>query len=136
MPWSGSHPILKVDGTQSSRIELIWGVTKGSVLGAILYIIYVNPLTAIALFFGIHMNQYSDDKQLRHRFPMPLQSTTTDRLTACVSAPLDWFLRNRVKPNVSKTEMLFAWSSFRRLKPVLDPLLVGGVTVEPSLSEP
>jgi hypothetical protein len=39
-----------------------------------------------------------------------------------------------VKTNVSKTELLFAWSSFRRMKPVLDPLLVGGVTVEPSIS--
>jgi hypothetical protein len=57
-----------------------------------------------------------------------------DRLTACVSALLDWFLRNRVKTNVSKTELLFAWSSFRRSKPVLDPLHVGGVTVKPSLS--
>jgi hypothetical protein len=103
-----SHSV-SVDGTQSSCTELIWGVTQGSVLGATLYIIYVNPLAAIALFFGIHMNQYSDDTQLRHRFPVPLQSTTTDRLTACVSAPLDWFLRNRVKTNVSKTEMLFAW---------------------------
>jgi hypothetical protein len=125
---------VSVDETQSSRTELIWGVAQGSVLGAILYIIYVNPLAAIALFFGIHMNQYSDDTQLRHRFLVPLQSTATDRLTACVSALLDWFLRNRVKTNVSKTELLFAWSYFRRWKPVLDPLLVGGVTVEPSLS--
>jgi hypothetical protein len=125
---------VSVDGTQSSRTELIWGVAQGSVLGAILYIIYVNPLAAIALSFGIHMNQYSDDTQLRHRFPVPLQSTATDRLTACVSAILDWFLRNRVKTNVSKTELLFAWSSFRRSKPVLDPLLVGGVKVEPSIS--
>jgi hypothetical protein len=80
------------------------------------------------------MNQYSDDTQLRHRFLVPLQSTTTDRLTACVSALLDWFLRNRVKTNVSKTELLYLWSSFRRSKPVLDPLLVGGVTVVPSPS--
>ena len=124
---------MSVDGTQSSRTELIWGVAQGSVLGAILYIIYVNPLAAIALFFEIKMNQYSDDTQLR-RFLVALQSTATDRLTACVSALFGWFLRDRVKTNVSKTELLFAWSSFRHSKPVLDPLLVDGVKVEPSLS--
>jgi len=41
-----SHSV-SVDGTQSSRTELIWGVAQGSVLGAILYIIYVNPHAAI-----------------------------------------------------------------------------------------
>ena len=50
-----SHSVA-VDGTQSSHTELIWGAAQGSVLGAILYIIYVNSLAAIARFFGIHMN--------------------------------------------------------------------------------
>jgi hypothetical protein len=36
-----SHSV-SVDGTQSSRTELIWGVAQGSVLGAILYIIYTS----------------------------------------------------------------------------------------------
>ena len=50
--WSHS---VSVDGTQSSCTELIWGVAQGSVLGAILYMIYVNQLDAVALFFGIHI---------------------------------------------------------------------------------
>jgi len=122
---------VSIDGTLLSAVALLWGVIQGSVLGAILYAVYVNPLAAIALLFGISI-QFSEDTQLRIRFRLIEQLLATNTMSTCVSALLDWFFRNRVKTNVPKTELLYTSSSTRRIGPEPTPMTVAGATVPPS----
>lgn len=129
---SGRSHRVSIDGTLSSAVALLWGVIQGSVLGAILYVVYVNPLAAIALLFGISIHQFSDDTQLRIRFRLIEQLLATKTMSNCVSALLDWFFRNRVKTNVPKTELLYTSSSTRRNGPEPTPMTVAGATVPPS----
>jgi len=129
---SGRSHRVSIDGTLSSAVALLWGVIQGSVVGAILYVVYVNPLAAIALLFGISIHQFSDDTQLRIRFRLIEELLATNTMSTGVSALLDWFFRNRVKTNVPNTELLYTSSSTRRIGPEPTPMTVAGATVPPS----
>jgi len=51
------HLLISQDGCSS-------GVPQGSVLGPLLFITYISPISSIASNFGVSLQQYADDTQL------------------------------------------------------------------------
>ena len=50
-----------VNGSESDVVKVISGVSQGSVLGPLLFLIYVNDLCNITLSHGSKVTMYADD---------------------------------------------------------------------------
>jgi len=81
-------------------------VTQGSVLGPILFMIYVSPIASIVSSHGVNQQQYSDDTQLFVVLsPLSLSSSLCN-LQRCVSSLHSWFIHNGLVLNTTKTEAI------------------------------
>lgn len=91
------HQVVSVKGAISQEVHVERGVPQGSVLGPLLFIIYINDLSCIG-----NTLLYADDTTL---------ITSGGRLDSLVidanllfEAAKDWFLVNRLKINDTKTQ--------------------------------
>ena len=85
------------------------GIPQGSILGPLLFLIYINDLPGCLLHTKVHM--YADDTTLYS------SSTSTAELYTKVNEDLnrvrDWLLANKLSLNVTKTEYMFLTTNFR-----------------------
>ena len=115
---------VKLDGSSSHSIHLAQGVPQGSVLGPILYSLYTSPLSDIAEQHDMNYHFYADDSQLYISFKTSCLNDmefSKSKMEACVRDIDLWMLRNRLKLNQDKTEVLVFSSSYR---PSLDNLMI------------
>ena len=95
----------------SSHASLSCGVPQGSILGPILFSLYMLPLGSIIQRHNLSFHFYADDLQLY--LPMkPNGHTAFTKLTDCITEVKQWLARNFLHLNDSKTEcILFGTSS-------------------------
>ena len=100
---------VKVGQELSDAICLLFGVPQGSLLGPILFILYIKHLQMIAAKFGIRIQLYADDSQLYISFHPLVPGELNDiqnRINACLDEIRTWMIDNFMKLNESKTELL------------------------------
>lgn len=90
------------------------GVPQGSVLGPILFTIYVSPIASIVSQFSVHQQQYADDTQLFVCLSPSTLSTSLLSLQQCTSALTAWFFHNGLALNPGKTEAICLGTRPRR----------------------
>jgi len=61
---SGRIQYVRCGATRSSAIPLVCGVPQGSVVGPVLFILYVADLAAVISLNGLSPHQYADDTQI------------------------------------------------------------------------
>jgi len=93
---------VKVDKSYSSILPVIIGVPQGSVLGPILFILYVNRICTLAPV-GVTIKLFADDTKLYTVF--------TDRipvmyLQSCLTAIFDWSKHWQMKLYPSKCSVM------------------------------
>ena len=97
---------VKTNNSISSTRMLTTGVPQGSVLGLILFLIYIKPLSDIICTFPeIKYHLYADDILLY----VPLSrfsSKNSNVLTRCSNAIHHWLTTNNLLLNTSKSELL------------------------------
>ena len=99
---------VKIGLVNGRRVLLVYGVPQGSVLGPLLFILYISDLPSIASTFQISSQAYADDAHLYVGFdPESEYSSTMDRVKACFYEIERWMKSNYLKMNVGKTEVLF-----------------------------
>ena len=114
---------VKICGVCSSRINVVSGVPKGSVLGPLLFLLYIADLPE--LFQNVLVG-YADDSTLFCRTPRPRDRGSL--LSDDLAVINDWF-SSRVCLNPSKTKgMLISCS--RMVEPLFPDLVIDGFVVE------
>jgi len=115
-----------VNGCSSSLAPLLNGVPQGSILGPLLYLIYVNSIQNISLDF--YPRLFADDTNLF------LFAGELDELQLKANLALDqfqnWCLVNKLKINVSKTCYIFFKSRRNVSPPLAFHLFLNGQEIE------
>ena len=95
---SNRNQYVSINGYDSNLADVKFGVPQGSVLGPLLFLIYINDLNQALKFCKVH--HFADDTNLLHF------SKSIYRLNKCVNLDLKnltyWLNANRISLNVKK----------------------------------
>lgn len=97
---------VSVNGSESNRFQLLYGVPQGSVLGPLLFTLYTTPLSHIISSTTTHHRLYADDTQLFTSFSSSESSTNILLLQDTIAKVSSWMSANFLSLNPSKTEFL------------------------------
>ena len=82
------------------------GVSQGSVLGPILFILYTQPFTSVILKHPVSHMLYADDTQVYKSFGLNDCLSSIRCVERCVSDVKTWMTSNKLQMNADKTEVL------------------------------
>ena len=127
---------VSVQGGKSSMRASNCGVPQGSILGPILFSLYITPVADIILSHGLKYHLYADDTQLyvsfSHASVMDMEEARR-KVQNCVSDLNVWMQRNKLKLNGDKTEVAVL-SPEHLSPPSLSSINIAGFEIEPSSS--
>ena len=90
---------------RSNNVKLTTGVSQGSDLGCLFFLLYMLPLGAIFRNYNINYQSYIDDNQMTIDVT-PDDYSPVDRLVLCLADIDTWMSDNFLKLNREKTEVL------------------------------
>ena len=97
---SDRKQVVKVGSATSEVYDLDCGVPQGSVLGPILFIIYILPLREIIQKLGLHYHLFADDSQDYLSFKACDAQQILSKMSDCITEVLSWLHQNRLMCNV------------------------------------
>jgi len=95
---------VKFNGVLSESIDVNFGVPQGSVLGPLLFLLYINDITEM-MTADCSIRLFADDALIYATGSS--RQKINERLNEEMSRVNDWLSRNRLYPNVSKTKTIF-----------------------------
>jgi hypothetical protein len=106
--WIGSYlsnrfQYVELNGVKSNLCKLTTGVPQGSILGPLLFLLYINDLANVSdeLCFSL----FADDTTVLYSNPSLKNSLTS--ASNAFSIVLSWFIANRLCLNITKTNFMF-----------------------------
>ena len=110
----GRTQTVLIDGHMSEPLELSFGVPQGSILGPILFNIYVKSLSSVFTSNGFSSLSYADDNSGYQIFSLSSQSSVfNSTVPNCIDSIKLWMDSYFLKINESKTDIIvFAKPSF------------------------
>ena len=94
-------------GGLSEVIALLFGVPQGSVIGPLLFLLYVAEVFNIIESCGLCGHFYADDTQVYICVPVSESASASARLAACIEHLEQWMKVNRLKLNTDKTQLIW-----------------------------
>ena len=115
----------------SNEIELLFGVPQGSVLGPVLFNIYIRSLYNVIKSTGFSVQGYSDDQQVYKTFKACEQAVFLNScISECFKTIQDWMIKYCLQLNPGKTQiMIFAPPNVLKAISIKGVFLPGGICV-------
>jgi len=127
---SGRSQYVAAGGEKSDTAPCESGVPQGSVLGPLLFSLYVAPVSDIAAAHHVSFHQYADDIQTYIAF-QPRCLDSLSQLINCTEDVTHWFLENGLLLNPSKTEaVVFGTASRLRSVDITGGVKVAGTSLQ------
>ena len=84
-----------------------YGVPQGSILGPLLFILYVSELSNIISSHNLNSLSYADDSHLYACFDQSSLKTTMSSISTCLTSIENWSTSMSLKLNPSKFELIY-----------------------------
>ena len=96
---------VEIGGTGSNMRAITTGVPQGSILGPLLFILYINDINSASDLFDFTL--YADDTTLTYSPTFTLDATHTSAvINTELSKINDWFCTNKLSLNIDKTNFI------------------------------
>jgi len=99
---------IRLGHKQSPNISCEYGVPQGSVLGPLLFTLFMSPISNVISSFGVSQTQYANDTQLYIGLN---DATSVSTLSDCFTAVQHWLDLNGLSMNPDKTEAIVIGTS-------------------------
>lgn len=122
---SNRQQFVSIEGVNSCKKTIKFGVPQGSVIGPILFLLYINDLPNATNFFT---NLFADDTSFaksNKNLSELIRETNIE-----LSKAQDWFRSNRLSLNVSKTKYIIFCNNNMQLDKNICKLNIGGEIIE------
>ena len=97
---------VKVNFSFSKGVLVFYGVPQGSILGPILFLLYISAIEKIALLHGFMIHMFADDMQLYISFQQIDVLYTVSTIEHCLRDIKLWMSANFLKINEDKTKLM------------------------------
>lgn len=103
---SDRNYFVKINCSISNGIITLFGVPQGSILGPILFLLYIAEIEAIAQLYGLSIHIFADDMQLYISFRNSDALESISNIEHCLRHIKMWMATNFLKINEDKTNFL------------------------------
>ena len=115
-----------VKGCKSTSVNMKYGVPQGSVLGPVLFNIYIRNFINVLKSAGFIVHGYADDHQVISSFRIEFQyNALCHALPKCLSIISQWMSSHFLKLNASKSNLLIFSPRNLRDKLYIDQVYIG-----------
>jgi retron-type reverse transcriptase len=109
---SNRSQFVEINGIKSTTINILYGVPQGSVLGPLLFLIYINDLHNALCYSNSHL--FADDTTLL--FSGTSLKSIGKKANIDLKLLVGWLNANKISLNSSKTELLIFRSKTKPVK--------------------
>uniref|UniRef100_A0A8C9XWP1 Reverse transcriptase domain-containing protein n=1 Tax=Sander lucioperca TaxID=283035 RepID=A0A8C9XWP1_SANLU len=126
--FSDRSQFVNVNNKPSNYAKINHGVPQGSVLGPILFSLYMLPLGNIIRKHSINFHCYADDTQL-YLSIKPDETSQLAKLQACIKDIKSWMAYNFLMLNSNKTEVIVLGPKHLRTSLAEDIITLDGIAL-------
>ncbi len=112
------YQYVEIDNTNSDTLPI--GVAQGSILGPLLFIIYINDIVSSSKLFDFIM--YVDDTTLSTTLEFIIKDTNNSDPESIINKELqninDWLKSNKLSENIAKCKYMIFHTPQKRVKPL------------------